>query len=163
MFYQVPYSPITQWIILSIFVMTLYYSKELNELFDKYEINDTMKYIIFSIPLVVIIILDMLYHSFSLNNLEVTKFIPNDYINYILRTLGIYGVVQVLSQDFGIKSGLLQNRLTKSPIFHFLCMFGAGFALSGQRSESFISALIYIFLRRLISNNVTIDACFEDV
>lgn len=150
--WQIPYSPIPQWIVLIVFSISLYYSEEINEWFDKklkkYTENtrNIIKYIIFSIPLLTIIIFDMSFHSFSMNNLYVTKIIPNNYLNYFLRIIGIYGVVQVLSQDFGIKTGEKQNHFTKNSVIHFICMFGAGFALSGQRSESFIAALIYIYI-----------------
>lgn len=160
--YQIPYSPLIQWLLLAVYTIMLYYSTELNEYFDE-KYGDRIKYAIFAIPLLVIFVLDMLYHSFSLNNLRLTQFIPNSYLNYILRILGIYGVIQVLSQDFGIKTGLLQNQFTKIPVIHFLCMFGGGFALTGQRSESFLGALLYFFLRRLVSNNKTTQACFEEV
>ena len=167
-FWQIKYSPIPQFFILFVFALMIHHSKTLNEYFDEKLKNtekykDFIKYSIFTFPLLIIVITDMTMHSFSFNNLKMSKLIPNEYINYLLLILGIYGVVQVLSQDFGIKTGLKQNRFTKHPIVHFFTMFGAGFALSGQRSESFIGALIYMFLRNMISNKETIEACFEDV
>jgi len=166
---QLPYSPIPQWLILIVFSMSLYYSKEINQYFDELLIDYTennrkiIKHTIFTIPLFMIFIFDMYFHSFSMNNLLITKFISNEYINYFLRVLGIYGIVQVLSQDFGLKTGLTQNKFTKNEFVHFICMFGAGYTVSGQRSESFIAALIYIFLKKLISNNETTIACFDEV
>jgi hypothetical protein len=168
-FYQIPYSPKPQYIILIIFFLVLYHSQYLNKYFDeklkKYpqKQRDIIKYTILSIPLLAIIVPDMLYHSFSMNNLGVSKVIPNEYLNYLLKVIGIYGIVQVLSQDFGMKTGLKQNLLTKNPVVHFICTWGAGFAVSGQRSESFIGALIYIFLKRVVSNNVLTEACFDPV
>jgi len=169
MFYQLPYSPLPQYIILVIFSLMLHYSKDVNAFIDKFIMDDKnqhsnfvyIKYFIMAIPLILILIFDTLFHSFSMNNLKITTIIPNEHLNYSLRILGIYGVVQVLSQDFGIKTGRQQSVFTKNEFVHFFIMFGAGFALSGQRSESFIAALIYVFLRNLISDNKTLDVCFE--
>ena len=165
---QIKFSPIPQFIILILFFLLLSYSTEVNQYLDEklsnYHENtrNFIKIFLFSIPLLFIIVFDMLYHSFSINNLKISKIVPNENINYLLKLIGIYGIVQVLSQDMGIKSGELQAKITRSPLVHFLMMWGAGFALSGQRSESFIGALLYVFLRNLVSDKKTVPSCFEE-
>lgn len=165
---QIKFSPIPQFIILILFFLMLSYSTEINEYLDEklkdYSENTRfiIKMILFLIPLIIIIPLDMLYHSFSINNLGISKIFSNEHINYLLKLVGIYGLVQVLSQDMGIKSGELQAKITRTPFVHFIMMWGAGFALSGQRSESFIGALLYVFLRNLVSNKQTVPSCFEE-
>lgn len=165
---QIKFSPIPQFIVLLLFFLLLSYSTQVNQYLDEQLINypDNTKLFIkitlFIIPLIFIIVFDMIYHSFSINNLGISKIIPNEYINYTLKLIGIYGIVQVLSQDMGIKSGKLQAEITRTPFVHFIMMWGAGFALSGQRSESFIGALLYVFLRNLLSNKETVPSCFEE-
>ena len=84
-------------------------------------------------------------------------------MNYLLRVAGGYGIVQVLAQDLGIRTGINQRNIVQHPVFQFLMLWGGAYALTGRRSEGMVSALLYFTLKLNVSGDVTSGVCFEDV
>ena len=82
---------------------------------------------------------------------------------YILKIFGGYGIVQVLAQDLGVKTGIEQRDLIQHPISQFLLCWGGAYALSGTVSQGFLATLLYFCLRNNVSNGDTSNVCFEDV
>jgi len=105
----------------------------------------------------------MKYSSFSFRNLGISKYIPNYYSNYILRVLGALGIIQVLAQDIGVKSGLNQRNIVQTPFMQFLLYIGTAFAITDNRSEAIIGAILYFTLKYGISSGKTSPVCFESV
>ena len=90
---------------------------------------------------------DMRYSSFSFKNLGISKYIPNEYLNYVLRVLGALGIIQVLAQDIGLKTGVVQRNFVQSPFMQFLLYVGTAFAITNNRSEAIIGATLYFTLK----------------
>jgi len=179
------YSPYLQWSILIIYSLMLNYHQEINDFLDKHlnlknnmkkytrytsssvagrtTLTRASKYIILCIPIIIIIYLDVVHKSFSMYNLGITNYISNDTLNYFLRILGAYGIIQVLAQDFGLRTGKNQTEITKIPIIQFFIYFGTAYAITKNRSEAMIGALLYFHCKQLISNKKTLQVCFEDV
>lgn len=83
-------------------------------------------------------------------------------MNYVLRVAGGYGIVQVLAQDLGLKSGINQRNIVQHPAVQFLLLWGGAFSLTTHRSEGMISVLLYFALKYNVSGG-TSDVCFEAV
>ena len=140
-----------------------------NTFFQKYKF---IEYIIYFSPLLLIIYFDTKYNTFSIKNV-VSNLFPfvkqenieqvNPHINYILRLIGAYGIIQVLAQDFGIKTGKKQSDLTKPEFVQWIIFTGTAYSLVHNRSEAMIAATAYFILKFIISNGETKPVCFDDV
>lgn len=74
-----------------------------------------------------------------------------------------YGILQVLAQDLGIKTGKKQRDLIqKIPVQIFL-LYSAAFTVTNDYYLSFISTSIYYILKYIYSDGKTSSVCFEDV
>ena len=86
------------------------------------KIKVTRKYYIINficiIFLLILIYQDMFFKRLSMRN-WVTKVIPNNVLNYILRILGAYGLIQVFAQDIGKRTGNIQQMITHYPIIQY--------------------------------------------
>ena len=132
------------------------YSKIKNEKLKKY-----LKTIISLIPVIIILFLDIKYSSFSMKNLGVTKLVPNETLNNLLKLLGGYCLIQVAAQDIGIKTGQVQAEFFKSTHVQFFLYTGVAYSLTQNRSMALIASLLYFQMKYFVSENITKDVCFE--
>ena len=115
-----------------------------------------------------IVILSIMYigyggnQYFSTVRINIEKYFPSRTLSYALNILGSYGVIQVLAQDLGIKSGIKQIEITHNEFSQFILYWGMAFALTDNRTESLAGVLIYFYLKYIVSKNETVDACFID-
>ena len=131
---------------------------------DKYVKNNHIRTLIKALiaisPTLVIFWYDLQFHSFSMKNLHVTKYIPSEQINNILRLLGAYVIIQVAAQDLGIKTGDVQSDTTKIPLLEFFLYAGAAYALTQDRSQALLAGIMY-FQLKFFASSKTKDVCFE--
>ena len=107
------------------------------------------------ILLFVFVVYNDIYTNFlSFRKLGITKLVSNKVLNYILKVLGAYGLIQVFSQDMGIPTGNFQMAITHYPISKLILLFSTGFALTGDRSESLIATILYFYLRNILSTKL---------
>jgi len=160
---QLQASPYFQYTLLAVHILFIFFHKELNRRFDKLELNTPLiKYILFSTPLLMIVFYDVHYSSFSLRNLGLpVKY--NDQVNYILQILGSYGIIQILAQDSGLKTGEIQRDTVQHHWLFSVMALGMAYSVTSNRSQSMIAVLMYYHLKYIISNNKTAPVCFEDV
>lgn len=148
--------------LLFIEVCLIVYHKSLHRYMDEQQIPINMRYILLSIPLLTIAYLDIVYYTFSFKKLG----IPVEYnkkVNNILTILGAYGVIQILAQDTGLKTGVVQRDTVQSSMFFTFIALGMGYITSNNRSYSMIATLMYFHMKYVISNNKTLPVCFETV
>jgi hypothetical protein len=148
--------------------LLIYYHKEVNRFLDD-QVNDhhnngykILKRFLLSIPLLTIAYYDILYGSFSFKNLGV----PVEYnrvINQALFILGSYGVIQVLAQDSGIRTGVAQRDTVQTRAWFAFMAVGMAYSLTKNRSQSVLAMMLYFHLRYVISDNVTSQVCFESI
>jgi hypothetical protein len=128
---------------------------------------DYVPIILFSLP-----ILYLMYADFSMegDNWEVKFFNTNVYsiiserfYEYILRIAGAYGLIQVLAQDIGLKTGLNQRNFAQNPIAQFFILYGGAYSFTGFKGEAMLSTFLYLMLKYNASLNITSDVCFESV
>jgi len=77
-----------------------------------------------------------------------------------------YGIIQVLAQDLGIKTGKKQRDLIQNNIYiQFLLFFSVAVSIMPQSNEfeAFIACLLYFFLKYKYSNGKTSEVCFEQI
>jgi|TARA_B100001093_G_scaffold312106_1_gene297850 hypothetical protein len=84
-------------------------------------------------------------------------------LDEVLKIGAAYGILQVLAQDLGIKTGKKQRDLVQSKPVQIFLMYSGGFAVTGDHKTAFISTIIYYFLKYVYSNGETSGVCFEDV
>lgn len=151
---------------LVLFILVLYVivdHKRIHSTFDSQEISSiSIRSFILSIPLISIIFLDIKYGMFSLRNLGIPKS-WNTPLNKLMKTAGAYGMVQILAQDSGLKTGTIQRDTVQSVLYFAPVAAGMAFTICDNRSQAFISVLLYYHLKYAISNNKTSTVCFEDV
>ena len=84
--------------------------------------------------------------------------------NNVLNIIGAYGIVQVLAQDLGIKTGEKQRDLIQNKYVQMIMLYaGAYLVTSNHRGCIYYTTFIYYFLKYGYSNNITSPVCFEDV
>jgi hypothetical protein len=128
-------------------------------------VNVTSIYIrslLLTLPIFAIIYLDLTQGLFSLQNMGIPKS-WNTPLNKLMKTAGAYGMVQILAQDSGLKTGLIQRDTVQSVAYFAPVAVGMAFTVCENRSQAFISVLMYYHLKYAISNNKTSTVCFEDV
>jgi hypothetical protein len=161
--------PYFQHILIIVLIISYSYYKKINKklnknIYDKVK-NKPIKYyfklIISLIPIFIILYLDLAFSSFSMNNLGITNYVPNEIINSILKLFGAYCLIQVAAQDIGIKTGEVQGEFFKIPALQFFIYTGVAFSLTQNRSMAIIGALLYFQMKYFVSENITKDVCFE--
>lgn len=165
--------PYFQHVFLVLLIFSLYNWEKINKNLDKkiYKPiqnkfkNETItlstKISVSLIPIIIILYLDIRYSSFSMNNLRITKYVPDHLIDTILKLFGGYCIVQVAAQDVGFKTGIIQSNFVKLPLLQFLMYSGIAFSLTQNRSMSIIATLTYFQLKFFGSLGKTRDVCFE--
>ena len=81
----------------------------------------------------------------------------------MLMVTGAYGIVQVLAQDLGVKTGKNQRDLVQSEPMLFLILFAGAYTVTENLSMAFMAVFMYYFLKYVYSGGETSDICFEDV
>ena len=119
-------------------------------------------YIIVSIPLLVITYMDVVHSSFGFKMLGIPESF-NKIINKLLIILGSYSMIQILAQDSGLKTGIVQRDTIQTGLLFGLASLGMAYTTSNNRSFSMIAVLLYFHMKYVISNNKTTQVCFEDV
>jgi hypothetical protein len=112
------------------------------------------------LPILPLIYYDFFYKSFSLHNMGLLNDSYNRYVSTILRLFGSYVIIQVAAQDLGIKTGTVQSDFTKLSLMQVVLFAGCAFAITQDRSEALLAALIY-FQLKYFGSNVTKDVCFD--
>ena len=148
-----------QYVILALQIFLTINYKNINNLLDKYIVNDIyllkqIKRIILSIPLLLIIYYDIRYSSFSFKNLGVNPDYNNT-IKQILYICGSYGIIQILAQDAGITTPIVQEKLVQAHFIFIFVSVGMAFSLTQNRSQSIIALMIYYHLKYVISEDIT--------
>ena len=158
-------------LIISIIVIMLVFPKLMYNMFHLKNVPSALQSIIYLLPIYVVIYYDIKFNTFSLKNMFKKMFnIPYEFtdkhktsINFMLRVIGAYGIIQVLAQDFGIKTGRKQGELMRNNFVQWILFFGTAFSILGNRSEAMIAATVYFILKHSYSVGETSPVCFEDV
>ena len=159
--------PFFKMILIVSIILLLYYSKQINAFFKRKEDKDTpvskYYYLAVLIPLFIICYYDAMYSTFSLHSLGVSDENHRKMFDYVFKCLGAYGIIQVLAQDIGVKTGEKQRDLIQLPVMQFLIFFGTAYSITDDRSEALMGVFLYFLLKYNVSGNKTSDVCFEDV
>ena len=87
----------------------------------------------------------------------------NDSIPAVMNILTAYGIIQVLAQDLGIKTGKAQRDLIQTLPVQVALFYAASYYVTGNHKHAFIVVVIYLALKYLYSGGKTSNVCFEDV
>ena len=166
----VPLRPVRTWdhsawaaaVLVVLITLSLHYAPAYRSVVDQYvgisrEGGDASA-LLYLLPLVLLIVYDAAH-----NPLHRFFPFPDRWANYVLRVAGGYGIVQVLAQDLGLKTGALQRDLVQQEGVQFLLLWGGAFAVTGHRSEGLVAALLYFVLKHHVSAGETSGVCFEGV
>jgi len=83
--------------------------------------------------------------------------------NKVFSIMASYGIVQVLAQDLGIKTGKKQRDLVQTQPIQFFILYSGAYFVSGDHAVAVITTSLYYFLKYIYSGNETSQVCFEDV
>ena len=161
--------PYFQQFILIVEILLIKYSSSIKKYIHKFCMKHLGKkdyYIymykfILSIPMFSIIYYDIRYSSFSFTNIGVPDQLGS-VINQLLWILGAYGIIQVLAQDSGLRTGTDQRDLVQYTLIFFFVGTGMAYSITQNRSQSMIAMFLYLHLKYIISDNVS-NVCFEDL
>jgi len=81
----------------------------------------------------------------------------------VLMILATYGIVQILAQDLGIKTGKKQRDLVQSMPVQIVLLFAGAYSVTEDVENALITTGIYYFLKYVYSGGETSEVCFEDV
>ena len=77
--------------------------------------------------------------------------------------LAAYGIVQILAQDLGIKTGKKQRDLVQSLPIQILLLYSGAYTVTNDHQLALITTGIYYFLKYIYSKGEVSEVCFEDV
>jgi hypothetical protein len=77
--------------------------------------------------------------------------------------IAAYGIVQVLAQDLGIKTGKKQRDLIQSFPIQIIILFAGAYTVTNDINLSIITTSIYYALKYIYSEGKTSNVCFEEV
>tara|TARA_B100001250_G_C19543978_1_gene675992 strand:+ start:206 stop:478 length:273 start_codon:yes stop_codon:yes gene_type:complete len=80
-----------------------------------------------------------------------------------LNIIAAYGIVQVLAQDLGIKTGKKQRDFIQNKFVQIIVLFAGAYVVTDNYRDAAITTFIYYFLKYGYSNNETSPVCFESV
>jgi len=155
--------PYFQHVMLLLIIVLIILRNKVYNLLDKYIykripnliLQKYIKIFIALIPIYIMLYYDIRYSSFSMYNLGVTKYIPNNILNSMLQLLGSYYIVQSTGLSLGVLIGDTQNIMNKELIVQFILFFTAAFAYTKNRSESLFAAIIYFLIKYLACEKTT--------
>lgn len=84
-------------------------------------------------------------------------------VKKILTVLGAYGVLQVLAQDLGIKTGKKQRDLIQKMPVQIILLYAAAYVITENHLLAIITTVAYYFLKYVYSQGKTSNVCFEEV
>jgi hypothetical protein len=154
-------------ILLSFIYKDFLYENVYKKIYDKIDLhieNNNVRAFIKSfialLPILPLIYYDFFYKSFSMYNLGIKSVKNNRYINTMLRIFGSYVIIQVAAQDLGVKTGTVQSDFIKLSFIQVVLYIGCAFAITQDRSEAFLAALVY-FQLKYFGSDITKDVCFD--
>lgn len=156
--------PYFQQVILIVEIMLIIYANRIKKYLDDLCKTESCSYaykFILSIPLLLIIYYDVRYNSFALNNIGLSAQY-NSYVNQLLWIMGAYGIIQVLAQDSGLKTGIDQRDLVQQTFIFFFLGIGMAYSITQNRSQSMIAMFVYLHLKYVVSDRES-NVCFEDL
>tara|TARA_Y100000813_G_C23918262_1_gene237615 strand:+ start:196 stop:480 length:285 start_codon:yes stop_codon:yes gene_type:complete len=80
-----------------------------------------------------------------------------------LLILGAYGIVQVLAQDLGIKTGKRQRDLVQSMPVQIILLYAGAYTVTENYTNALIATSLYYLLKYVYSGGKTSNVCFESV
>lgn len=81
----------------------------------------------------------------------------------ISSVLAAYGIIQVLAQDLGIKTGKKQRDLVKKLPVQVVLFFSAAYMITNDVYLATVAISIYFGLKYYYSKGETARVCFEEV
>ena len=81
----------------------------------------------------------------------------------IVKIISAYGIIQVLAQDLGIKTGKKQRDLAQKIPVQIIYFFSAAYTITNEVYLSIITVAIYFYLKYIYSDGKTSKVCFEEV
>jgi hypothetical protein len=87
----------------------------------------------------------------------------NKNIDKVLVVLASYGIVQVLAQDLGIKTGEKQRDLVQSQPFQFFILYSGAYFVTHDYILALVTVSLYYFLKYVYSGGKTSQVCFEEI
>ena len=84
-------------------------------------------------------------------------------IERILMIIAAYGVIQILAQDLGIKTGKKQRDMVQKLPNQIIFIYAGAYAVTTNHLDSLITTSAYYFLKYIYSDGKTSPVCFEDV
>lgn len=117
------------------------------------------KLLLFFTPVLIIAYFEYNYKILSFKKIGLS----NELVNYILRILGAYGIIQILAQDTGLKTGIVQKKIVQTKLVQFLLFLGIAYSVTDQRNTSLIAVIIYFVLKYAVSNGKTTRVCFDEI
>lgn len=87
----------------------------------------------------------------------------NKNIDKVLVVLASYGIVQVLAQDLGIKTGEKQRDLVHSQPIQFFILYSGAYFVTHDYILALVAVSLYYFLKYVYSGGKTSQVCFEEI
>ena len=135
-------NPLIKKVLNSIGIKTIDYTKEENK--KKIDVSR----LIVLIPVFIMMYYD--YHSQSwTTSVGLNRIIPGGdrSFNFILRSLGVYGVIYTFSKKLNIVLGANQFNFTEQPFIRFITLWGISYSFAKSRSGGLMGILLHFLMR----------------
>lgn len=84
-------------------------------------------------------------------------------IERVIVMIAAYGIIQVLAQDLGIKTGKKQRDLVQKIPNQIIFIYAGAYTVTNNHIDACITTAAYYYLKYIYSEGKTSAVCFEDV
>lgn len=91
------------------------------------------------------------------------ELVKNFSVDDVLKIGAAYGILQILAQDLGIKTGKKQRDLIQTMPVQIFLMYSGAYAATNDHKLAIIVTAAYYILKYVYSGGETSNVCFEEV
>jgi len=81
----------------------------------------------------------------------------------LTKIIAAYGMIQVVAQDLGIKTGKKQRDLVQKVPVQAIIFFSTAYTVTNEVYLSLATVGIYMYLKYIYSEGKTSKVCFEEI
>ena len=144
-------------IVLIINILIIVFYKKIRKFLDpedKYKNKYSFKDLILILPVLTLFAQEFLSDIFGLNvGFQIKELLDSKILEWVLTTLGCYGIVIAAAGDLGIDPGNKQNKIIQNLLVKFFIMFGTAYDFTGKKNKALYATFLFYILKYAVSDN----------
>ena len=138
-------------------ILIIFFYKQINKFLDpedKHKNNFSMKDFLLLVPIILLFGQNLFYEINISPGWKIKEILDNEILNWILTTIGCYGIVLLTATDIGVDMGAKQHKLTQNMFLQFLILYGVAYDFTGKKNKALYGTILFYILKYSVSNNI---------